>query len=95
MTEPGFPSLKEQEGELIVILSPFFDPVKLQRVRLVRVEDAGLWVENHKFNVEQMKKTFGISSSPKTLIFFLPWHQIATILGSVDAPTLSDEALGL
>jgi len=95
MSEPSFPSLKEQEGETITLLSPFFDATKLQRVRLIRVEDAGIWVENHKWNMEQLKKTFGISSAPKTMIFFLPWHQISTIVGSLDAPSFSEESLGL
>jgi hypothetical protein len=95
MSEPGFPSLKEQEGGMIVILSPFFDNVKLQKVRLVRLEEAGLWVENHEYNMAVLRKRFGISSSPKSMVFFLPWHQIVMILGSLDAPTFSKESLGI
>lgn len=95
MNEPSFPSLKEQEGEMIVIHCPFFDNIKLQKVRLIRVEDAGIWIENHKYNMEQLKKVFGISSTPRTMIFFLPWHQVSAIIGSLDAPSFSEESLGL
>jgi len=95
MSKSSFPSLKDQEGEMIVILSPFFDNVKLQKVRLVRLEDAGIWVENHEYNMEVLAKRFGISSSPKSMVFFLPWHQIVMILGSLDAPTFSKESLGI
>jgi hypothetical protein len=95
MDGPSFPSLKEQEGQMITIHSPFLDNIKLQKVRLVRVEDNGLWVENHKYKAEMLKNKFDISSSPKTMIFFLPWHQISVIVGSLDAPTLTEEFLGL
>jgi hypothetical protein len=95
MSEPSFPSLREQEGQMITLGSPFFGDTVLQKVRLIRVEDGGIWVENHKWNMEQLKKTFGISSTRKTMIFFLPWHQISTIVGSLDAPSFSEESLGL
>jgi hypothetical protein len=95
MTEPSFPSLKEQEGQTIVLLSPFFHSTTFQKVRLIRVEDAGIWVENHKWNMERIKENFGISSTPKTMIFFLPWHQILTVVGSLDVPSFSEESLGL
>jgi hypothetical protein len=95
MSDPAFPSLKEQEGETITILSPFFHATTLQKVRLVRVENAGIWIENHKWTMEQLKKTFGVSATPKTMIFFLPWHQISMILGSWDVPSVSEESLGL
>jgi hypothetical protein len=80
---------------MITLLSPFFHAIKMQKVRLVRVEDAGLWVENPKYNVEMLKKHFSISSTQKTMIFFLPWHQISAIVGSLDAPTFSEESLGV
>ena len=95
MSEPSFPSLKEQEGETIKLVSPVFDNVKIQTVRLIRVEDAGIWIENHEYNMEMLKKTFGITSTRKTMIFFLPWHQISVIVGSLDAPSFSQESLGL
>jgi hypothetical protein len=28
--------------------------------------------------------------SPKSMVFFLPWHTITFIMGSVDAPTISN-----
>jgi len=95
MSEPSFPSLKDHEGETIHIVSPFFDSTVIQTVRLIRMEDAGLWVENQDWNIEMLKKHFGVMSSPKTMIFFLPWHQISVIVGSLDVPSLSAESLGI
>ena len=78
-----------------MLISPVFDNVAIQTVRLIRVEDAGLWIEHHEYNMKMLKAHFGISSSRKTMIFFLPWHQISVIVGSLDAPSFSRESLGL
>jgi hypothetical protein len=87
-------SLQEMEGEVIVLLSPFFHQTLLKRVKLHKVEDAGLWIESQEA-LEIAFKNLGLSSSPKTMIFFLPWHQITTILSSVDSPSISEKSLGL
>jgi hypothetical protein len=87
-------SLKELEGEIIPLLSPFFHQTSIQRVRLLKLEDAGMWVENQSWTNDALQK-LGHSSSPKTMIVFLPWHQITCVIGSIDVPAFSDEVAKL
>lgn len=78
-------------GEEISALIPFFHPTKLQILTLHGVENGGIWVENQKYT-NQFLESIGLATAPKTMIFFLPWHQIATILGSLETPSLSEKA---
>jgi len=87
-------TLKEMEGEEIVALIPFIHQTHLQRVILHRVEDAGLWLESQNL-IEAMLKTINQGASPKTAVFFLPWHQISFLLGSLDKTAISEKSLGL
>lgn len=82
-------SLKEHEGELIVALIPLFDPKLLQEIRLLRVEEAGIWIENQKAH-DMYFNAVGAKSSPKTMIFFVPWPQITFVLSSLDVPAISE-----
>jgi len=38
-------------------------------------------------------KQIGLKTSPRTAIFFLSFHHISYIVGSLDVPAVSDEAL--
>lgn len=87
-------TLQSKIGEEISALVPFFDPKILQTLKLHAVEDAGIWVENQKLT-NQILSVAGVSASPKTAIFFLPWQQIVTIVGSLDVPGLSEKQLGV
>jgi hypothetical protein len=91
---PEKPSLHSMIGDEITVLVPMFHPTKLQKLKLHAVENAGIWVENQKIMSELLIKA-GVTASPKSLIWFLPWHQIATIWGSLDVPGLSEKGLGL
>lgn len=86
------PDLGETVGKEIVALIPFFDKVKFQKLKLHAVENAGVWVESQAITAYFLDK-IGISMAPKTLIFFLPFHQIAAVLGSIDVPSLSEKGL--
>ena len=92
MSKPDFKTLADQEGEMIVAIIPMLHPTVLQKVRLHKVEAAGLWVESQTF-LEMAFKQFGVKSSPKTMILFLPWHQITFVLSSLDFPALLNTQL--
>lgn len=88
------PDLNSMVGEIIVALVPIFHKTKFQQLKLHGVEDAGVWVENQAIN-DLLLAQVGVSTSPKTLIVFLPWHQISFVLGSYDAPSLSEKGFGV
>lgn len=85
------PSLKDMIGEIIVAHVPLFHKTKWQRLKLLDVETAGIWVESQSIT-ESILQASGVTSSPKTMIFFLPFHQILYILSSRDVPALSEKA---
>ena len=88
------PELSKMVGETIVAIVPMISKTKLQRIKLLGVENGGLWIESQ--SVTEM--ALGISNAqaaPKTLVLFLPWHQITVILSSADYPSLSEIELGV
>jgi hypothetical protein len=87
-------SLKEREGEEIVALLPFIDRIVLQRVKLHKVEDGGIWITSQKITEIVLAKA-AVSAAPKTLVWFLPWHQVTLIMDAVDEVSLSEKGLGL
>jgi hypothetical protein len=91
----GVPRLRSMVGGEIRALVPMFHRTVLQSFILHGVEDAGIWVENQKIMSEKMLAKLGVTASPKSLIWFLPWHQITTIWGSIDVPGLSEKRLSL
>ena len=88
------PNLQSMEGQLIYALIPFFDNVRLYPLKLHKVEESGIWIESQGFT-NQIHNTAGFDSSPRTIVMFLPWHQIATIWSSVDTPALSETRFGV
>jgi hypothetical protein len=83
------PDLKSLEGQLIVASIPMIDNLKLQKLRLHKVEDAGIWIESSSIT-SIFLANLGVTMAPKSLVFFLPWHQVHYILSSVDAPSIID-----
>lgn len=88
------PDLKSMVGKEIAALVPLLHKTVFQRLKLHGVEQGGIWIESQKFT-DEMLAGFGISSAPKTLIFFLPWTQVVTIWGSLDVPSLSETGFGV
>lgn len=85
-------SLQSLIGKEIVAHVPYFDENTWQKFKLINVENSGIWVENRAMSDATLKRG-GLTVSPKSLVFFLPFHQIVHIVGSVDVPYVSDEAL--
>lgn len=86
--------LQSLVGSEISVLIPSLDPKIFQRVRLHGVELSGIWIESQTFT-EFILTQLHTATAPKTLILFLPWHQVSVILGSADGPSLSEKAFGL
>jgi hypothetical protein len=82
------------EGEEIVVLIPFIHTTAMQRVRLHRAEDAGLWIESQTL-IEMMLKSIRQATSPKSVAFFFPWHQITFVMSGMDKVSISEKSLGL
>lgn len=81
-------------GGDVIALVPRFDPVKYQRFKLVGVESGGLWVESQEIT-NNLLRHLGVPAAPKTLVFFLPYHEIAFAISSTEAPSLDEKAFGV
>lgn len=86
--------LQDLVGHTIIALVPIFHPVQFQLLKLHEVEASGLWVESQK-TTNLMLQKLGYASSSKTMIFFLPFQQIAFVIGSVDEISLDEKAFGV
>jgi hypothetical protein len=84
--------LKDRVGQLIVALIPALHKTTMQQVRLLAVENSGVWIESQKFMSEFLTH-IGTGMSPKTMIFFFPFSQITFIAASLDAPSISEKAM--
>jgi hypothetical protein len=85
-------SFQDLIGKEIIALVPIFHKTLLQKMKLINVEPIGLWVESRTIS-DLMLKKIGFTYSPKSVVFFLPFHQITFVLESLDVPYISDEAL--
>lgn len=88
------PTLEGLIGHSIVIRSVPLHEEHPVKVKLVGIENGGLWIESQDATnhwLAEMKQ----QATPKTLVWFLPYAQIAWIMGSGDYPALSEKAFGL
>ena len=71
--------LRRLIGHRVIVLGPaFIDNEKLESVKLLAVEEAGIWIESQ----EAVDKLVGrLQKRPSTagLAFFIPYGQITTI----------------
>jgi hypothetical protein len=84
------PDLRSMIGDDIVALMPIWDKLKLQEVKLLGVEECGIWIESQKFTDRFLEK-LQVSSAPKSMAFFMPFAQISFIAASVIQPAPGDE----
>ena len=88
------PSLEELIGQSVVIRSIPINETRPALVKLLSVENGGVWVESQEATDHYLSE-IGRQASAKTLAWFLPFAQIAWIMGSSDYPALSEKAFGL
>jgi hypothetical protein len=87
------PDIKSLEGTIIEAVIPsLFNESNLQTIRLLRVEDNGLWIESPAIMETAMADTYS-TMSPRSPMFFVPWSQLFYIIASNDVPALSERLL--
>ena len=76
--------LRELVGHRVIVKGPnFLNSEKLESVKLLAVEEAGIWIESQ----EAMDKLVGnLSKKPSSaaLAFFIPFGQIVTIVAGFE-----------
>jgi hypothetical protein len=76
--------LRELVGHRVIVKGPnFLDSEKLESVKLLAVEEAGIWIESQ----EAMDKLVGnLSKKPSSaaLAFFIPFGQIVTVVAGFE-----------
>ncbi len=85
---------KDKIGQVVIFHIPFFDPIIFQELKIHGVEQGGLWVESQKMTNALLSK-FGVPVSSKTMVFFLPYHQISFAMDSIDQPSISEKSFGV
>ena len=84
--------LNDYVGRQIPVLLPRFHGGKLQRVKLHGVETGGIWIESQAITNEALGT---LSGAPKTLVVFVPYHEVAFALGTIGEPSQVEKAFGV
>ena len=86
--------LNEMIGQAVFGLVPIIHKTTFQQLMLLGVEAGGIWVECQALT-DTILKVAGVSSSPATPVFFLPFSQVSFLLVQGKGMSLSEKALGL
>jgi hypothetical protein len=71
--------LRKLIGHRVIVMGPgFVDNDKLQSVKLLAVERAGIWIESEEA-VDKILGRLQKKATAAALAFFIPWGQITTI----------------
>jgi hypothetical protein len=81
--------LSEFIGEIVPFKIARIDPDHEQEVLLHGVEAGGVWIESQELTNNFLTR-MRVSSSPRTIVLFLPWHEISFAIGSIDKPGLNE-----
>lgn len=83
--------LKDLVGTQVALLAPTLHRTVMEEVILHGVETAGVWIESQKM-INAMLDSSQNTMAPKTLVFFLPWHEVSWIMSAIDVPSISTKA---
>jgi hypothetical protein len=86
--------LKAMIGHKVLALIPFIDKLIFQEITLHGVECGGIWVESQNLT-NMMLQAIKEQSAPKTIVYFLPWHQISFLMSPIDTPALNEKSFGV
>ena len=76
--------LRRLIGHQVIVMGPsFIDNDKLESVKLLAVEEAGIWIESQDA-VDRVIGRLQKKPSSKSLAFFVPYGQIVTILAGFE-----------
>ena len=81
-------------GQTISMSIPRIHPVIWQQVKLHGVEAGGVWIESQAITNAVLQHA-GVPAAPKTLVAFLPYHEIAFAISAIAEPSLDEKAFGL
>ena len=84
---------KELVGTEISLKIPRLQSMGYLNGKLLGVEPSGLWVESQQITNEILE-AIGLSTSPRSLVFFWPFHEIAFAMTSIGSPSLNEKAYG-
>ena len=95
--KPSMTRLEELVGTLISAVIPNMqkegEADHFQEFTLHGIEPgSGIWIESQRVNDDALEFT-SLSSAPKTLIMFVPFQHVKSILDSLDVPSLSEKSL--
>ena len=85
------PRLASLVGEIITIKVLALNEKEF-RAKFLALEESGLWIEYLELNQVALEH-FKVTSSRKTMIFFVPFSSLSFVVESLDAPTLSETLL--
>ena len=76
--------LRRLIGHRVIVMGPsFLDQQKLESVKLLAVEEAGIWIESHEA-VDKIVGSLQKRPSSAGLAFFIPYGQITTIVAGFE-----------
>src|SRR5208337_3152447 len=87
------PTLQALIGQEVLAFIPHIDPKVFQTVKLLAIEDGGLWIECEKLT--QLILQSARLPAAKTPAFFFPYSQITFLMVPVEQIALSESALGV
>jgi hypothetical protein len=77
--------LRKLIGHQVIVMGPsFIDNDKLESVKLLAVEEAGIWIESQDA-VDRVIGRLQKKPSSSSLAFFVPYGQIVTIVAGFEA----------
>lgn len=88
------PSLQELIGHTVVIRSVVLHEERPTTAKLLSLEQGGIWVESQEAT-EHWLREVKRQATPRTLVWFVPYAQVAWIMESADYPALSEERFGV
>ena len=81
--------LRRLIGRRVIVMGPsFIDNEKLEGVKLLAVEEAGIWIESQDA-VDRVIGNAQKKPSAAGLAFFIPYGQIVTILAGFEPSTIN------
>ncbi len=81
-------------GRQVLFLIPRIHPDVYQKVKLMGVEAGGIWIDSQELT-NKFLRAAEMPAAPNTLVFFLPYHEIAFAIGTVEGTSLDEKAFGV
>jgi len=86
--------LSDYIGQEIVLFIPTIHPTNFQKVTLMGVDAGGVWIYSQTL-LNMMLKSIGRATSPKSVAFFYPYHELRFGYVGIEGPALNEKAFGV